>query len=524
MEIRPAILTCLLLLAAWSAPPGHAAEADRDSSSRFRTERRVDVAATWIATDGRKLFHGAGRRLVACVLPKLEGVSREIGFAVTDGLLVGDSLFLAGDDGKLFVLDTAEPSAGPRVVPLEPAATGRLFLARSHHFLLVADRDFGVRILETLPRHGHDAHATSPPPEPRPAGLFPVRRVTAIGAVDGTAFVGTESGELLEIDLGAPGSPSLVRRRFLERAPTAIAANGTFLYVLNSNGARVIPRSGIGNVWRSTALRGRSLRLVGRELFVASESEGLSRYRDRSSVAVQHPVTVANNFFSPETLTIEIGDEVRWTNTSGFHNVASCFPSQDGCDGQTSNEAFGNGPPAPAIWLFDHTFVAEGFNPYICQSHAPSMTGLITVGAPSLAPPAVPDGRVGSPMLVERLNAQGSNLSIHWDAESCPGAASYHLIYGVGSRLPATPGAGYLPAGSRCALGLTSPFTWLFSPPASADSTNLLWWLVLAGGAGGSEGSWGADSAGNERDSPTPGGASGECGFDSKDLSNACGR
>jgi len=40
--------------------------------------------------------------------------------------------------------------------------------------------------------------------------------------------------------------------------------------------------------------------------------------------AVTHDVTVGNNFFSPNNLTIEVGDTVRWTNNSGrTHDVTA---------------------------------------------------------------------------------------------------------------------------------------------------------------------------------------------------------
>ena len=36
-----------------------------------------------------------------------------------------------------------------------------------------------------------------------------------------------------------------------------------------------------------------------------------------------HEVTVGNNFFSPNDLTIQVGDTVRWTNNAGFHDVTA---------------------------------------------------------------------------------------------------------------------------------------------------------------------------------------------------------
>jgi plastocyanin len=42
-----------------------------------------------------------------------------------------------------------------------------------------------------------------------------------------------------------------------------------------------------------------------------------------AALAAVHDVTVGNNFFSPNDLTIEVGDTVRWTNNSGFHDVTA---------------------------------------------------------------------------------------------------------------------------------------------------------------------------------------------------------
>ena len=42
-----------------------------------------------------------------------------------------------------------------------------------------------------------------------------------------------------------------------------------------------------------------------------------------AAAAVTHNVSVRNNFFEPNDLTIEVGDTVRWTNNSGFHDVTA---------------------------------------------------------------------------------------------------------------------------------------------------------------------------------------------------------
>jgi len=237
-----------------------------------------------------------------------------------------------------------------------------------------------------------------------------------------------------------------------------------------------------------------------------------------------HEVSVQNNFFSPAELTIEVGDFVRWTNVSGFHNVFSCNPGQTGCAGQSSTETFASGPPANPPWVYTYQFQQVGSNPYVCQSHATTMTGVVTVQAPPPSPPVVPDGGAGgSPLLVAKLDPQASTLSVAWDATACPEAVDHHLLYAVGSRLPATPGGFYFPQGGECSLGLVSPHVWNAVPDPSGDVTRMLWYLVVANDGVSTEGSWGQDSAGNERSNFGATGASNRCGMSEKDLGNTCG-
>jgi len=87
-----------------------------------------------------------------------------------------------------------------------------------------------------------------------------------------------------------------------------------------------------------------------------------------------HDVTVQNFSFSPQSLTINVGDAVRWTNISGTHNVLA----DDG--------SFTSGNPAPATWEYTFTFTAAGSNPYYCEPHGgpggSGMSGVIVVQNP----------------------------------------------------------------------------------------------------------------------------------------------
>jgi plastocyanin len=85
--------------------------------------------------------------------------------------------------------------------------------------------------------------------------------------------------------------------------------------------------------------------------------------------------------FVPATLTIAVGDTVRWVWRSAAHSVVSgtdgnadgrfCSPSDTGCDN----------PPLSNDWAtYEHTFAQPGMFPYYCSVHVLlGMTGSIKV-------------------------------------------------------------------------------------------------------------------------------------------------
>ncbi len=85
-------------------------------------------------------------------------------------------------------------------------------------------------------------------------------------------------------------------------------------------------------------------------------------------------------FYSPQNLTINVGDQVRWTNSSGTHNVngnQSLFPGNP--------QSFSSGSAASGNWSFTFTFTIPGVYNYHCTQpgHAATQFGSITVVDPS---------------------------------------------------------------------------------------------------------------------------------------------
>jgi len=94
----------------------------------------------------------------------------------------------------------------------------------------------------------------------------------------------------------------------------------------------------------------------------------------------QHTVVLSGTTFTPDNLTISVGDTVTWDNQGGTHNVngtAQSYPNNP--------EGFGNGGAMPAPWTFSHVFTLPGTYDYHCDPHfGVGMKGVITVeGTPA---------------------------------------------------------------------------------------------------------------------------------------------
>lgn len=132
-------------------------------------------------------------------------------------------------------------------------------------------------------------------------------------------------------------------------------------------------------------------------------------------------------YFSPSQVTINVGDTVTWTNTSGMtHNVRAdddSFRCANGCDDQG-----GNGNPVGS-WTFSRTFNTAGTINYHCEVHQIyGMTGQIVVKAAAPPPPPPPPGAfkfhsatssIGegsghATIVVERSGGEGGAVAVHY--------------------------------------------------------------------------------------------------------------
>jgi plastocyanin len=406
---------------------------------------------------------------------------------------------------------------------------------------VVGESGFGVRLLALpLPTHmKHEGMGSSTHHDLEAIGsLLLEREVVAIAASGSRIWAVLHGGELATIDAADAGAPRLVSVVPLP-APVAaaplldIAASGSKLFAVGPHGTTVLEPLGTALAFDGPypEIGGYAITVDGRMVHVALGA-GVRSFRDSSTAAVTHDVTIGNFFFSPQHLTIDSGDTVRWSwagHAAIPHNVDSCDGSPPAgaaafCGSQpvAVEGTFTSGAASTSPFVFDRTFSAIGLNPYFCIAHVSGgMTGSITVEA--APPPGVPAGSPGSPLVVDKLTADGASLRLVWDASTCDPAA--HLVVaGFGADLPNAPGGPFtLPGGVAQCGPSAPPFDWPGVPDPSTDPRRLLWFLVVAR-SGSTEGSWGHDGDGAERIGPAAGGASGQCGVTAKDTSNLCGQ
>ena len=100
------------------------------------------------------------------------------------------------------------------------------------------------------------------------------------------------------------------------------------------------------------------------------------------AVAADQSVTAGPSpEFSPDDVTIDLGDTVTWNNAGGVHNVEF----DDGSYTQPPT-------PEPSSWTVERTFDAPGTFGYHCGFHGQSMSGVVKVRDATGQVPVVPPG------------------------------------------------------------------------------------------------------------------------------------
>lgn len=92
------------------------------------------------------------------------------------------------------------------------------------------------------------------------------------------------------------------------------------------------------------------------------------------ALAEVHEVQVGNYFFSPQNLTIRVGDTVRWIWVEGTHTTTSGDPE----DPETTGDVW-SGPLNGSSTMYEFTFNDTGTFPYFCSIHPSLMKATVVV-------------------------------------------------------------------------------------------------------------------------------------------------
>jgi plastocyanin len=95
---------------------------------------------------------------------------------------------------------------------------------------------------------------------------------------------------------------------------------------------------------------------------------------------VPNASTLADKAFSPNPMSIKVGDTITWTNKDTlFHTVTSGTGPSDPAKGKEFDSGL-SGPSALTTQgkTFSHKFTTAGEFPYFCQLH-PTMVGKVSV-------------------------------------------------------------------------------------------------------------------------------------------------
>lgn len=519
-----ACLAFALAAAVAAATPGVAAERFVEQASA------AHGPATWLSLHADRIAFGSGATLrVATVGPtvRLAG-SRDLPRPTAGGVLVAERLYTLAPDG-IRVLRLDEPALGETLAAPLAAGEHGARLARMDDFLILARSGAGLAWFR-VPHHGHEGHAAGE--SLAPAGALRLDAgIAAIGSSFRRVYVATTDGRLLLVDARDPSRPLVAGEVAIGGEARAVVGRAEVAFVALDDRLLTVGfgDDGSASLLDEQPMAGvRALALAGRTLYAAVGERGVAVLRDSTEGGILVPVTVGSNFFQPSSVALDAGDTIRWEKSNlGLHNVESC----DGvgtdpafCAGATSPDgSWSSGGPTSSPFTFSHTFANAGTHPYFCVVHSGlGMNGTVAVADAAPAPPTVPEGVAGTPLLVAKNDATGDLLTLSWDDATCAGTADHHVVYGAGQDLPAVLGGAYGVAGGACDIGASSPFQWM-SPSTALDPGGLLWFLVVADDDGAVEGAWGDDAAGGERNGPGAGGSSGVCGVTGKDLSNTCG-
>jgi len=161
----------------------------------------------------------------------------------------------------------------------------------------------------------------------------------------------------------------------------------------------------------------------------------------------------ASNVFSPENVTVNVGDHVSWIWVGGPHTVTSGNPASPT---STGDGKFRNTTAAPGVVgaKFSWKVVGAGVVPYYCFPHAPEMAGNVNISG---SPVAIADFRITEVEFAAGGGADRVQVTNLGDATGFLGF--YRLSSVAGASTTITTDPVQVLAGSRITLHLNASGT-----------------------------------------------------------------
>jgi plastocyanin len=168
----------------------------------------------------------------------------------------------------------------------------------------------------------------------------------------------------------------------------------------------------------------------------------------RALLAQTIDVAITNNFFTPATVRISVGDTVRWTWQASPHSVTSgqCLSDQyEDCtiDNRFCSPANVNcisGQPSGLGFVYSHQFNVAGTYPYFCNQHFGLMNGTIIVegsASPtiqfSMGSFSVSEGGDAAILIVSRFGTTTSAASVDYATSDSAGLNNCSSVNGIAS-------------------------------------------------------------------------------------------
>ena len=209
-------------------------------------------------------------------------------------------------------------------------------------------------------------------------------------------------------------------------------------------------RIALGLPWESISTIGsRSVNNNSLPLIIGVPVESVSIPLRAPLAAQTVDVSVSNNFFSPATVHISVGDTVRWTWQGSPHSVSSgmcisdgykddCFVDNRFCSPSNSN--CDSSPPSNTGFVYSRQFNTAGSYPYFCNVHLGLMRGNVIVEASasptiqfSSASYSVGEGGGAANIAISRGGATTSAATVDYATSDTAGLNNCSVVNGVAS-------------------------------------------------------------------------------------------